>query len=136
MASFVAADINADPAVGAFTTGLFSALASETGAALILSHHMGKTGIDKAIKSPAQARHMIRGTTAIVDGVRAAFVLWPENERDAKAYCATLGKPWEPNRVFCGALVKSNGPGDRTVKVFIRGENGLLIPANEQLEKS
>ena len=136
LASFVAADINADPAVGAFTTGLFSQMASETMAALIMAHHMGKTGIDKAIKSPAQARHMIRGTTAIVDGVRAAYVLWPESERDAKAYCQSLDLSYEPNKVFCGALVKSNGPGDREIKVFIRQENGLLIPMNEEIKKA
>jgi len=136
LASFVRADINADPAVGSYTTDLLSQLSSETGAAIIAAHHMGKTGIDKAIKSAAQARHMIRGTTAIVDGVRAAYCLWPAMDSDARSVCDKLGYCYESNRVFKGALVKSNGPGDREVKNFVRNERGLLVPEDDRLEKA
>ena len=133
MTSFVAADINADPAVGAFTTGLLSSLATETGALVLICHHMAKGNADRNVKTPEQARNMIRGTSAIVDGVRAAYVLWPMAYSKARHQCNLLKIEFQRNRVFLGALVKSNGPGDREVKIFVRNEFGLLVPNDKQL---
>ena len=42
LSSFVHADVNADPAVGSYLTGLLANLASETGATVIIVHHMRK----------------------------------------------------------------------------------------------
>jgi phage/plasmid primase-like uncharacterized protein len=135
LASFVGADINADPAVGAYTTGKFASISTETGAATMLPHHMGK-GNAIGVKSAEQARNLVRGTTAIVDGVRAVYVLWPKQSGKARQDCASLGVAFRPNRVFCGALVKSNGPGDRDDKTFVRNENGLLVVRDNDLERS
>lgn len=127
LASFVTADVNADPAAGAFTTGLLSSLATETGAAVIIAHHMGKGNAGKPIRSVSEARNMIRGTTALVDGVRAAYVLWPMDRYTAQKCCALARQAFLPNKAFFGALVKSNGPGDREKKRMLRNnENGLL----------
>jgi len=126
LASFIMADVNADPAVGAFVTGQLAALATETGAAIVVCHHMGKTGKGNEIKGPEQARAAIRGTTALVDGVRNAFVLWPTEAERAKTVCRYMSVPWSYNRVFHGAVVKSNGPADRDVKTMVRNEYGLL----------
>lgn len=134
MASFVAADINADPAAGAFVMGALASLATATGAAVIMVHHLGKGDFNKPIQGPEQARHMIRGSTAIVDGVRAAYSLWPAMEDYAREACKTLGCDWAPNAVFRGALVKSNGPGDRHVKTYLRDINGLLRVVDDRLE--
>jgi hypothetical protein len=43
LASFAPIDINGDPAAGSFVMGEFAAVATETGASLIASHHMRKT---------------------------------------------------------------------------------------------
>lgn len=126
LASFAQADINADPAAGAFLTGVLSALATETGAAVVVAHHMGKVGKD-VITSPEMARDKIRGTSALVDGVRTAYCLWPLADKSrAKMICQALGAPFAPNQVFKGAVVKSNGPADRTVKTYVRNLQGLL----------
>ena len=74
LASFVAADVNADPMAGAYVTGLMSSLASDTGAAVIVAHHMRKPS--SPITSPEGAREAIRGTTALVDGMRCALGIW------------------------------------------------------------
>jgi RecA-family ATPase len=42
MASFVHADINADPAAGAAFMGLLAQIATETGATVMVNHHMAK----------------------------------------------------------------------------------------------
>ena len=135
LANFVMADINADPAVGAFTMGLFGSLAAETGAAIMTNHHLGKTL--QNIKTPEQARQMIRGSTAIVDGARGAYALWGVGEeKEAKNICLALDVEYRPNRIFKGAVVKSNGPADRGVKIYVRNDNGLLEVRNDQLQQA
>lgn len=135
LASFCSADINADPAVGAYMTGLLSSLATETGAAIIVCHHVGKGFAAKPVRTAEQARNLIRGTSAIVDGVRSAYVLWPEERSRAKRICNVLKTDIEPNKVFSGALVKSNGPGDRAIKTYVRQENGLLKNMSETISQ-
>jgi len=124
LASFIMADVNADPAVGAFTTGLFASLATKTKSSVIVAHHLAKT--KSKITTPEEARSLVRGSTAIVDGARSVYVLWSEEEKISKQKCKHLGVEWQRNRIFNGCLVKSNGPGDRSIKTFARNDNGLL----------
>lgn len=134
LASFVMADINTDPAVGAFTMGHMSQFAQEADAAVVLVHHLAKTKTN--ISTPEEARSLIRGTSAIVDNARAAYVLWGVEEKAGKATCGALGVEWRRNRVMRGCLVKSNGPGDREVKTWVRNDTGLLEVRNEQLKSA
>jgi len=134
LASFVMADVNADPAVGAFTTGLFASLATETGAAVIVAHHLAKT--KSKIETPEDARALVRGSTAIVDGARAVYVLWGADEKMAIQKCKHLGVDWERNKIFFGCLVKANGPGDRSIKTFARNSSGLLEPVDVKIRQA
>lgn len=124
MASFVMADINADPAVGQFTMGLLAHLGKEAGASILVAHHLAKTSI--RVDTPEAARGLVRGTTAIVDGARGAYVIWAVGDKEAVAVCKTLGVKYARNRVFKGCLVKNNFPGDESIKTFIRSDYGLL----------
>lgn len=135
MACFVMADVTKDPAAGSFTTGLLATLASETGAAVLIAHHMNKSSGEKAISTPEQARERIRGTSAIVDGVRSAYALWPSDHEQAKKICRRLAVEYARNKVFHGSIVKSNGPADRTVKTFVRQESGLLAVVDDTLRR-
>lgn len=133
LASFVHADVNADPAAGAFVTGLLASLATETGATVLLPHHMAKR--DKPINTPEEARAAIRGSTAIVDGVRFAYALWSVEEQEGRRVCAALGQEWQRNRVLKGAIVKSNDPADRSVRAYVRSlDTGLLIDRTEAIK--
>ena len=127
LASFVHADVNADPAAGAAFMGLLAQMATETGATVIVNHHMAKVRDDTPITKPEQARNLIRGTSAIVDGVRSAFVVWSVDEGIGKQRCRDLNVPYTRNAVFDGAVVKSNGPANREIRHFIRNpDTGLL----------
>lgn len=132
MVSFVQADLNKDSAAAAFVSAQFAQLAAATGASVIAANHMAKLSFKEAVRTPEQARKLIRGTSAIVDGARAAYALWREEEGESKRILKALEEPtdgdrWR-NRVVKGALVKSNGPGDRTVRTYIRDlATGLLI---------
>lgn len=132
LASFVHADVNADPAAGAFVTGLLASLATETGATVLLPHHMAKR--QTPITTPEEARAAIRGSTAIVDGVRFAYALWSCEERESRRICDGLGEVWERNRVMKGAIVKANAKSDRTVRTYIRSlETGLLLDRSDAI---
>ena len=124
LASFIMADINADPACAAYVTGTLAALAQETGAAVIVPHHMTKTKTN--ISTPEEARSLVRGSTALVDGVRCCYVLWQAIQSETNKICAAIGETASRNKVFYGCVVKSNGPADREIKTYIRNQIGLL----------
>tara|TARA_R100001244_G_scaffold118427_1_gene88170 strand:+ start:1910 stop:4111 length:2202 start_codon:yes stop_codon:yes gene_type:complete len=127
MASFVHADVNADPAAGAAFMSLLAQMATETGATVMVNHHMAKIKDNDPVKTPEQARNLIRGTSAIVDGVRSAFAVWSVDESTGKQRCRDLEIEYTRNGVFDGAVVKSNGPANRDIRHFIRNPNtGLL----------
>ena len=134
LASFVHADVNSDPAAGAALTGLLARVATETGASVIVCHHMTKVQGDKIISKPEEARNLIRGTSALVDGVRCAFAIWQLDEKTARARCHDLGIEYQRNRCFDGAVVKSNGPANRDIRSFVRDTfTGLLQDRTEQI---
>lgn len=127
MASFVHADINADPAAGAAFMGLLAQISTETGATVMVNHHMAKVSDNDVIDTPEKARNKIRGTSAIVDGVRSAFSVWQVDVATGRTRCKDLQIPYTRNGVFDGAVVKSNGPANRDIRNFIRNPNtGLL----------
>ena len=135
LASFVHADVNADPAAGAALTGLLAQMATETGSSVLMCHHMTKIKDDAVIKTPEQARNLIRGTSALVDGVRSAFAIWQVDAARGQKTCEKLGVPYQRNTCFDGAVVKSNGPASRNVRHFVRDPNtGLLVDRTEQIE--
>ena len=134
MASFVHADVNADPAAGAAFMGLLAQMATETGATVMVNHHMAKIRDKEPVTTPEQARNLIRGTSAIVDGVRSAFAVWQVDEGVARTRCTNLGISYTRNTVFDGAVVKSNGVANRDIRHFIRNpNNGLLEDRSEDI---
>ena len=127
MASFVHADVNADPAAGAAFMGLLAQISTETGATVMVNHHMAKIRDKEPITKPEEARNLIRGTSAIVDGVRSAFAIWQVDEGVAESRCDKLGIKYQRNMIYDGAVVKSNGVANREIRRFVRNTNtGLL----------
>ena len=132
MASFVHADVNADPAAGAAFMGLLAQIATETGATVIVNHHMAKIRDKEPITTPEEARNLIRGTSAIVDGVRAAFAVWQVDEGTARSRCKDMNVPFTRNAVFDGAVVKANGPASRDIRHFVRNQDTGLLEDRSQ----
>ena len=136
LSSFVHADVNADPAVSSFLTGLLARLASKTNAAVLVVHHMRKPPSLRTIENAEQARDAIRGSSALVDGVRMAYALWPLKESEAVRVASALNLSISPRALFQGAVVKANGPADRTIHTFCRNAVGLLEDVTAQLQHS
>lgn len=130
LASFAGIDINQDPQAGQYVQGVLAALAEETGACVLVAHHMGKS-LRKAEKVSAEdAREAIRGTTALVDGVRCALAIWPASaERNKELAQAVQGR----DEFFEAAVVKSNAPADGRIRCLARQVNGLLACVDGQV---
>lgn len=127
LASFAHVALNEDPASAAFVCASIGRLAAETGATTFVAHHMKKTGRTTPIETLSDAREAIRGSTALVDGLRLAYALWPADEKRAKAVCKEVGVTYSPNRVVLGGVVKANGAARRIVSTYVRNEFGLLV---------
>lgn len=123
--------LNEDPAAGQFVCASIASLAAETGANVFFTHHMNKGA--KSIATLADAREAIRGTTAIVDGVRLAYGLWYGDEAKSKGICKQLGIPFQSNGIAYGGVLKANGSAKRILTTYARSEGGLLVDANARL---
>ena len=123
--AFVMADVTADPAAGQFMWTAFAELAVATGATIIVTHHMRKSGMNTIVTSD-DAREGIRGSTALVDGARLAYALWKPDQDRAQILCSMKDIEYTPNRVIQGAVVKANEVTNFDVQTYIRADNGLL----------
>lgn len=128
---FAAVPLNEDPAAGQFVCASVAALAAQTKASVFIPHHMAKRA--KEIMTLADARDAIRGTSALVDGVRLAYALWYAETDKARKLCKTLSVSYEPNRIVHGGVVKANGAARRILSTYARAENGLLIDRTANL---
>ena len=124
LASFALIDLN-KPEVADFTMSLFASLADETGACVLVTHHLAKSRDN--IATPEAARALVRGSTAIVDRTRATYVLWGVGESQGKEICEVISEDWSRERVYRGCVAKENSGGDKSIKTFVRGANGLLV---------
>jgi len=127
--AFVMADVTSDPAAGQYMWSSFAELSAETGATVIVTHHMRKDGMHN-ISSVAGARESIRGSTALVDGARGAYALWQADAEFARLCCAHLGREYEENIIVQGAIVKTNDEAFQDIHTYVRQESGLLIQDN------
>ena len=132
LANFAQVALDTNSADAQFVTSQFGSLAAETGATILLPHHMRKTS--KAPANVAEAREAIRGSSGIVDGVRLAYALWPVDEAEGKQVCRSLQIPFLLNRVVKGAVVKANKSASREIATYVRSDNGLLIDRTAELQ--
>ncbi|WP_254701288.1 AAA family ATPase [Neorhizobium galegae] len=134
LASFAHLPLNEDPAAGQFVCTSIGRLTSETGATILTAHHMRK--LQKPIETLGDARDAIRGSSALVDGLRWVYAMWPADESRAKRVCKTLGIEFSPGKVVLGGVVKANGAARRVVTTYVRNEFGLLVDRTAGLSAS
>ncbi|ABK45259.1 plasmid and phage replicative helicase / plasmid and phage DNA primase [Magnetococcus marinus MC-1] len=133
--NFAGGDVNSDPAAGALFFSGLGRIAAETGATVLATHHFKKNS-GKTIGTAAEAREAIRGTTALVDSGRWSYALWEVEDSEAKKVCKLIGQRFQRESVYRGAVVKSNWPTDKTVRIYARNPNsGLLSDRTMDLER-
>jgi hypothetical protein len=134
LASFAHLPLNEDPAAGQFVCTSIGRLTSETGATVLTAHHMRK--LQKPIETLGDARDAIRGSSALVDGLRWVYAMWPADEARAKRVCKSLGVEFAPGKVVLGGVVKANGAARRIVTTYVRNDFGLLVDRTSSLTSS
>ena len=125
MQAFVGIDITTRPEAGQFVWTSFSNMAAVTGATVLFSHHMRKDGL-KTIKTIADAREAIRGSTALVDGSRLTYAMWQADEETGRKAASKLDVEYAPEKIVQGAVVKTNDEADQQIHTYIREESGIL----------
>ena len=123
--AFVGADITSKPEAAQFMWSAFAKIASQTGATMLVTHHTRKDG-STSIKTAADARESIRGTTGLVDGCRVSYVMWQAVEGVGKKIAHHIGKDYSAGRFVQGAVVKNNDQADNSIMSFYREDNGIL----------
>ena len=143
--------IEEDPLVANMLYARLGALAVRLDIAIVVTHHMGKDrGLRNGrIEDVYDARSLVRGTSALVDGARCVYTLWPERDhgkleellrqaaqsRSQRARDAALrhlaffdDKGCYPTAaVVHGAVVKSNIGPLPPPRLFVRERSGLLV---------
>lgn len=126
LSSFVSVDINKDPMAGSFVQGRLAAMSKELGATIMYVHHMNKIAKDKGQMTIEDARNAVRGTSALVDGVRLVIAIWPGDKKSVEKVEQVKGCKCNFRNVFNAAVVKSNCPADIDIHTLLRESNGLL----------
>ena len=107
-----------------------TALASATGACVLLVHHVAK-GSTREIRTALDAMEAIRGSGAIAGTARTAYVMWPPAD-GGKKECELLGEPYQEGKVAFGIVAKKYGDARRDRTVFVRDERGILQDRTQQ----
>ncbi|MBO3712853.1 MAG: AAA family ATPase [Candidatus Accumulibacter sp.] len=107
-----------------------TALASATGACVLLVHHVAK-GSTKEIRTSLDAMEAIRGSGAIAGTARAAYVMWPPAD-GGREVCDVLGEQYEEGKVAFGIVAKRYGDARRDRTVFVRDVRGILQDRTQQ----
>ncbi len=114
---FAQAEIDRDNNSAQFFCNQMRLLASETGATIIINHHMRKPDQQNPIKNLEMAREAVRGASGLVDGVRGVLCLWEYK-----------------NEVFAG-MAKSNFGAKKEIYKLTRLPSGILISDEDSLHK-
>ncbi|MCP4355639.1 MAG: AAA family ATPase [Proteobacteria bacterium] len=100
-----------------------SILAKELDTTIIIAHHMSKQ--QKPVINPEDAKHIIRGSSALVDGVRVAMAMWEVTPQEKRDFCAKASIDFS-HQIIRAAVVKANGKADRSFKTLARMKDGSL----------
>ena len=128
--TMVAAELN-DPAAAQTFWAHVAKLTAQSGACVLVAHHMRKGG---EIVGQFAAREAIRGSGSLVDGCRWVYALWLATNDERTTTSESLGYTVGPLELVHGAVVKSNDIGVGEQRTYLRDvESGLLEDKTEQL---
>ena len=134
LSHFAAVNLDNDNRAAAALMAMLGALAAETGAAVMLVHHMSKSAVPTSL---TDARTAIRGASALVDNGRWALAMWEQEEDKARHVLKLLGQQSRAGAagvVYSGGLTKGNAPGAKTIRTLVRNvTSGLLEDVTDQL---
>lgn len=134
LSHFAAIKLDNDNQAGATLMSMLGAFAAESGATVMLIHHMGKAAVPTSL---SDARTAIRGAGALVDNGRWALAMWEADQDRAYSTLKALGQEERARGagvVYLGGLTKGNAPSDKVLRTLVRNaSNGLLEDMTDRL---
>lgn len=115
-------DENSASVVGEYIAAV-APITADLRAAFIVSHHVRKPG-NEPVKDATDMKAAIRGSTAIMNGMRVVIGFWHNHEWKRKM--KQLGYMPTENRLYSAAVVKANVPAFTGTKHLLRDEQGVL----------
>lgn len=129
--AFVNAPITTSQEASQMYSQFAATIASRFNTACMSIHHMAKTGLT-GTEDVMQARASIRGSSALVDGARAAIAIWLAPESEAEQICSEQGVEYDRLRVVkCGVVKANSSEVDTKIKTLFR-KNAILEPIKDQ----
>lgn len=129
--AFVNAPITTSQEASQMYSQFAARIASRFNASVISVHHMSKVGLT-GTEDVMQARASIRGSSALVDGARAAIAIWLAPEGEAEQVCSEQGVEYDRLRVVkCGVVKANSSEVDTKVKTLFR-KNAILEPIDDK----
>ncbi len=105
--SFVAAPITTSQEASQLYCQFCSSIASKFNSCVLSLHHMAKTGLSSQ-EDLMNLRASIRGSSALVDGMRLAIAIGLCDEKTVEDICSKEGLDFDRTRVVNCGVVKSN----------------------------
>jgi hypothetical protein len=133
--ALVSVNINEDPAAAQFIMSLMAKLAAQLKITIIIAHHMRKPAQNER-QNIDDARHAIRGTSALVDGVRFAYVLQQASQAENKKILQLLAEDRPNQHIILGKLAKDNFGGDKSKRTYLRNDTGLINDCSLKLRRT
>ena len=130
LSALVDIDIDLDNVGAAFIGRHISALAQQSGACILICHHVNKN----SSKERSGTRGDIRGVTGLVNAVRSASLLWEIKEKEAIDICEKIHISYEIEKIVSFRSVKGNFKRNRSADILLRNDNGQLISITEKLK--
>ena len=121
LSALIEIDSDTDNNGVSFVTKHIAALASVSGACIIVSSHVRKS------TAKVGERATIKGTVALINGLRSASILWEADSTEAGKICKQIGEEYEPEKILYFQSVKNNSAYIKRREVLKREKDGRLI---------
>jgi phage/plasmid primase-like uncharacterized protein len=132
--SFVAAPITTSQEAAQLYCQFCASISSQFGAATLSIHHMSKLGL-QGNEDAMTARSAIRGSSALVDGMRMAMAVWLSDEQEVEDICSLEGIEYDRTKVVRAGIVKSNASEvDTNVMTLIRKGPALEVYNKDKID--
>ena len=121
LSALIEIDSDTDNNGVSFVTKHIATLASESGACIIVSSHVRKS------TAKVGERATIKGTVALINGLRSASILWEADSTEAGKICKQIGEDYEQEKILYFQSVKNNSAYNKRREVLKRMKDGRLI---------
>ena len=103
-------------------------------AALIVTHHIGKTKADAPVRDLDDMKRAVRGSSALPNAMRVVVGIWAAHNWEKQM--KLMGLPPQRGRLLNMGVIKANSPGFEGVKTLYRADDGVIHDVSHRVAAS